>query len=136
MKLLFIILFLSGLTVFGQTSKNDSCYAVLDTLTNQRVFKSADKMPTVDGGYEILYKEISKKLKYPHVDQYPIDNKVIVAFIITEDGQVTGKRILKNAYGVGDKLLDIVDDAIWNPGSCNGKKVPIFLILPMYIDID
>ena len=123
------------MTAFGQQNNHDSCVTVMDTLTNQKVFKLVDKMPMVHGGMQELFKQVSSRIKHPHIDKYPVDSKIIVAFIVREDGQIIGKRIIKNVNGIGEQLLDIVNDFSWEPGSCNGKNVPTLQIIPLIIDL-
>jgi hypothetical protein len=135
MRIILAILFFSALTAAGQPGKSDSCHFFLDTLTNQQVLKFLPGMPRVQGGMEEVSKEISKRIKYPHIDRYPMDTKVIVAFIITEDGRVTGKRVIKDFSGFGEQLLDILDDFKWDPGTCNGKSVSTLQVFPMIIEI-
>jgi hypothetical protein len=138
MRFLLPILMLNTIAAFGQASPRDSCYAHLDTLTNQKVFKFVDKIPAVQGGMEALLKEISKKIKYPSIDKkYPVGSNVIVAFVVTIDGSITGKRIIRNIDGtdLGEQLLNIVDDVKWEPGTCNGKKVPTLQLIPLIIDL-
>ena len=125
------MLLFNAFAAFGQKGQIDSCYSFLDTLTNQQVFKLTDQTPKVEGGMEQLIKELSKRIKYPHIDKYPIDTNVIVGFIITEDGQLAGKRIIKDFRGYGKQLLDILDDFYWQPGICNGKKVATLQLFPM-----
>jgi len=132
------VFMLSTLIAFGQKETNNSCISRVDTLTNLEVFPTVDKFPTVDGGMEALYKEVSKRIKYPNTHkQDPIESKVLVAFIVNVDGQINGKRIIKNITGsdLAEQLLDIVDDVKWEPGFCNGKAVRTLLVLPMIIDI-
>jgi hypothetical protein len=132
------ILMLYTSVAFAQSNAKASCSIEVDTLTNTEVFRMVDKMPEVEGGMLGLYKEISKKIKYSHLDEYPMDTKVIVAFVIDKNGQVTGKRIIKNIKGtdLGEQLLDIVDDLKWQPGICNGKPVPTMQLVPMSVDLD
>jgi hypothetical protein len=129
------LLILSFFTVFGQREKADSCYSILDTLTNQQVFNFSDRLPKVEGGMEQLTREISKRIKYTHIDKYPVDTKVIVGFIIDEDGQLTGKRVIKDFRGYGLKLLDILDDFAWEPGVCHGKKVLTLQLFPVIFEL-
>jgi hypothetical protein len=129
--ILTTLLTISILTVFGQKLKMDSCYSILDTLTDRQVFKFQDRIPKVEGGIEQVMKELSKRIKYPHIDRSHVDTKVIVAFIIGEDGQLTGKRVVKDFQGYGLQLLEILDDFVWQPGFCDGQKVPTLQLFPI-----
>jgi hypothetical protein len=136
MKLILPILLFNSIVLFGQNK--DSCLSQFDTLTNREVFTFADRMPVVQGGIQALVKEISRKIRYPHDEKYPIESKVVVAFVIEANGSLTGKRIIQNIAGtdIGNQVLDIVDDFKWQPGSCNGKKVPTLQLFPMIVDVE
>jgi TonB family protein len=136
MKLILPILLLNSIVLFGQNK--DSCSSQYDTLTKQKVFKFADRVPIVQGGMAALAKEISKKIRYPHVEKYSIESRVIVAFVIEPDGSITGKRIIQNVTDtdLGNQLLEIVDDFKWEPATCNGKKVPTLQLFPMSVDFE
>jgi hypothetical protein len=136
MKLILPILLVNSIVVFGQNA--DSCSSQYDTLTKQKVFRFADRMPIVQGGMGALAKEISKKIRYPDVENYLIESRVVVAFVIEANGSLTGKRIIQNIAGtdIGNQLLDIVDDFKWQPGTCQGKKVPTLQLFPMIVDVD
>jgi periplasmic protein TonB len=136
MRFVLIILLFNVVVAFGQGESNDSCRAQVDTLTHLEVFRIVEKMPTVEGGMQALYKEISKKIKYPHIDKHPIESKVIIAFVVDANGKILGKRIIKNITGtdLGEQLLEIVDDLRWDPGRCNGQAVPTLQLIPMIID--
>ena len=94
-------------------------------------------MPSVDGGMQQLFQVMAKRIKYPKNDNYPIESKVFVAFVVTELGDITGQRIVKNIEGtdLAEQLLEVVSEFKWLPGTCNGKQVPTILILPMIIDV-
>jgi hypothetical protein len=139
MRRLIVIIFLfQGVSAFGQTKSGDTiCSSGVDTLTGKEIYWVADKMPTVQGGLQTLSREISKRIKYQQVDKYPIETKVIVAFIVTEGGQLIGKRVVKNIVGtnLGDQLLGILDDFKWEPGECKGKAVSTLFVFPMIVEL-
>ena len=68
--------------------------------------------------------------------KYPADTKVIVAFIIDKDGEVTGERIIRDIEGsnYASQLLTAVKNIRWAPGTCNGKNVATLQVLPMIIE--
>ena len=114
---------------------NSACEKVIDSLTNKEVYKVADEMPKIDGGMSQLYRQMAIIIKLP-AELSIYDTKVIVAFIIEKDGQVTGERIIRNIAGtnIGQELLNIVSQNKWNAGKCNGESVAVLQILPMIID--
>jgi hypothetical protein len=131
-----VILLQSPQCVFAQSKSIEPCLTIFDTLTQMEVFTTT--IPTVAGGRQALGKEISKRIKYPHLPHYPDDSKVIVAFVIDKDGHMKGKRILKDIEGtdLGKQLLDIIDDMTWHPATCEGKVVPTIQMMPLIVDID
>ncbi len=138
MRLILIIFVLYGTIAFGQTKSEDTiCSSRIDTLTNKEIYWPVDKLPSVQGGLQTISREISKRIKYSHIDKYPIETKVMVAFVVTEDGQLMGKRIIKDIAGtnLSDQLLDILDDFKWEPGECNGKVVSTYFVFPLIIDL-
>lgn len=123
--------------VFGQNDKPKiSCYSKLDTLTQQQVYRSVDKMPEVKGGFQELSNEVYKTIKWPPNEDKPLDTKIIVAFVVQENGQISGKRVIKNIAGTNfaDQLLKIIGELKWSPGTCNGKAVPTLYLFPMILE--
>ena len=121
----------------GAFSQTDSikCKAILDTLTKTEVYTFVDKMPEVIGGMEVLFNEF-QNIKYPN-DGADYGGKVFIAFIVDIDGKITGKRIVRDPTGdkLGKQILTLIDNVVWQPGSCNGKNVPVMFLLPLNIDI-
>ena len=130
-----IFIFFKTAVAFGQTEMADKCYPRVDTLTKQSVYIDVDKVAMIEGGTEVLAREVAKRVRYPQSDKMPVDSKVIVAFIITAEGKITGKRILKHIEGtdLADQFLTIISDLEWEPGRCNGKPVSTLQVLPMIL---
>jgi hypothetical protein len=133
-RLLFIFLSLLSIGFYGQ-SDTTKCRSILDTLTNTQVYSLVDNMPEVEGGFQKLMAEIQKKVHYPGDDSYNT-GKVVVAFIIKSNGQIVGKRIVRDPTGnkLGNQVLAIIDNVKWISGSCRNKKVDVILNIPLYID--
>ena len=129
---LFCIILLFGSTVFGQT---DSlfCAAKIDSLTQMRIVQSPDKMPEPFGGIEALIDSITSNLVLK--DQATIVGKIYLAFIVDEDGSVSGERTLRNpGYSDLDRqAIIIIKKHRWIPAECKGKKVAALYILPIYV---
>lgn len=135
--ILTAVLAFNTLFAFGQTKADTvTCYTKLDTLTQQLIYTRVDTMPDVKGGSHVLYKEISKRIKYP-VDKLSFDSKVIIAFLVMEDGRILGKRIINDIDGtdLASQLFNIVDDLEWRPGTCNGMYVPALYYLPLIVHL-
>lgn len=137
MRLILTILVFKTIFAFGQTSNDRvACSVQLDTLTKQQVYKTVDKMPEVQGGLEALSKEISR-IKFPAAARDQGNIKIYVAFIVKEDGQIIGKRVVRNIDVTDsvERILEILDHLKWHPGMCNGKKVATLFLLPVIIDL-
>ena len=136
MKWFFLVLL--PVIVEGSTQKigKDSCYAQLDTLTKLEVYKFVDIMPSVEGGMNVLYTDISRQLGKIDADEKVDQGKIVIAFIIDTTGQVIGERVIKGAAGseLMNGILETIRKAKWKPGSCKGTPVPVIQLLPIYID--
>lgn len=137
MKLVLAIIVLTTTVAFGQrTNDKVPCSVQLDTLTKQQVYQVVDKVPEVQGGLEALSKEISK-IKFPAAAREHGNISIYVAFIVKEDGQIIGKRVVRNIKGTdsAERVLAILDRLKWQPGMCNGRKVATLFLLPVKIDL-
>ena len=114
-----------------------------ETPTDTTVYRVVEKMPEYPEGVEKLVKYIRTstdnywKKRYPKGKPvYPceqgVSGRVIVSFVINENGQVTDPEVLRRV----DKDLD--KEAIrivksmprWIPGESKGKKVKVRYTLP------
>lgn len=137
MRLILTIMVFKTIVAFGQTSNDKvACSVQLDTLTKQQVYEAVDKMPEMQGGLEALNKEISR-IKFPAAARDQGNIKIYVAFIIKEDGQIIGKRVVRNIRGTdsAERILEILDHLKWQPGMCHGRKVATLFLLPVIIDL-
>ena len=136
--LILIILFLFQYSSTYSQVDSNKCNSILDTLTKIEVYTKVDKMPEVIGGDELLLEEIHNNIKYNlDCDDYN-GSKVVVGFIINVDGRLIGKRIIREPSSCaefGKQILSIIDNVKWNPGTCNGKNVPVIFAMPIFIDV-
>ena len=115
-----------------------------ETPTDTTVYRVVEKMPEYPEGINKLMKDIRTstdnywKRKYPKGKPvYPceqgISGRIIVSFVINENGQVTDPEVLRHV----DKDLDkeairiIKSMPRWIPGEHKGKKVKVRLTLPV-----
>jgi len=142
MKTLLFILTLSlPVLLWGQENQennisNDTtiCVPFFDSLTQRQVFKTTNILPAIEGGNKMLFSEM-KKIIIPSNNKSN-GGKAVVAFIIEADGQLTGKRIIRNIEGtdIGQQILKLLDNLKWSTGHCNGKAVSVLYTLPVIID--
>ena len=115
-----------------------------ETPTDTTVYRVVEEMPEYPEGVEKLVKYIRTstdnywKKRYPKGKPvYPceqgISGRVIVSFVINENGQVTDPKVLRHV----DKDLDkeairiIKSMPRWTPGEHKGKKVKVRFTLPV-----
>lgn len=120
---------------FKSNGQSDStiCKTQFDTLTQKQVYSLVDKMPKpVMGKTEFLKKMGQLKHSSRNI---PINTKLIIAFVIEPNGEISGKRIMKDIEGssVGNQALKLIEGIKWTAGSCSGTSVPVIQIIPIQI---
>ena len=114
-----------------------------ETPTDTTIYRVVEKMPEYPEGINKLMKDIRTstdnywKRKYPKGKPIVIEDgvigRVVVSFVINENGQVTDPEVLRRV----DKDLDkeairiIKSMPRWIPGEHKGKKVKVRLTLPV-----
>lgn len=93
----------------------------------------AEQMPEFPSGQEALMKFISDHVKYPaECEEKSIQGRVLVRFVIDEEGNVTNPIVLKSV----DPLLDAEALRViklmpkWTPGQDGGKAVVVKYTVP------
>lgn len=86
------------------------------------------KPPEFPGGETALSKWLSENLKYPSVAQrMGIEGKVVVEFIVGENGKISDARIKESLHRLCDKeavrLVNSMPD--WSPAEENGIKISL-----------
>jgi protein TonB len=90
-------------------------------------------MPRYKGGNSKMSEYLSKNYK---IDPNTFDHNFKVGFIVKENGELYDIKIIQN-YPI--PLTDSENQIIkvfesmkkWKAGSCNGKKVPVRVIIPI-----
>lgn len=121
--------------------------AIVQTVSAQRlpekspaeddVYISAEVMPSFPGGKEALQRYLKENLMLL-ADSNPTENgKVIASFIISEEGKVSGMRILKGLSEDTDAavLKAIKNMPAWEPGKVARKPVKVRVSLPVEIPL-
>ena len=113
-----------------------------ESITDTTVYRVVEKWPEYPEGINKLMKDIRTstdnywKRKYPKGKPIVIEDgisRVIVSFVINENGQVTDPEVLRRV----DKDLDkeairiIKSMPRWIPGEHKGKKVKVRFTLPV-----
>ncbi len=116
------------------TITDESCKTEIDSLTNKRVYVTADMLPQNEGGKDALMQRLEKIA----IDNIPkdYDPNFIVAFIVDTDGTIIGERVIKDKSNViGQQMLGIVKEFKWTPAKCGNKNVAMIYKLPLIIDV-
>ena len=103
------------------------------------VYAVIDKMPQFPGGENELFSFINSHIHYPvsGLDEFPV-GKVILRFIITKKGSVTGVEILRSLDPFCDReavrIIKMLPNFI--PGEHKGKKVAVYYTLPVTFELE
>ncbi|KXX71139.1 hypothetical protein [Flammeovirga sp. SJP92] len=126
---LVIIFFIVGpfSTVFAQSSDSSICQQKIDTLTNQTYYYNVDTVAKLRDPKNTLLKEISKLVKVSDVakKQGISGVKIIVFYLIAENGDVFGTRFLRGEEQIANKeeIIQIIENKKYTPAMCNNEKV-------------
>lgn len=101
---------------------------------DDKVFTKPSKMPEFPGGPEALRKYVAFNLRYPKEAAIgKIQGKVIVKFIVDEEGKVTNVKIGKGVhYLLDEEAMRIVRNMPnFKPGIEEGKPVKVSYAIPI-----
>lgn len=92
-------------------------------------FVAVEQMPELIGGLA----ELQKSIKYPEMARKAgIEGRVIVQFIVSENGKVENPRVIRGiGGGCDEEALRAVSAAKFNPGKQRGKPVRVQYSLPV-----
>ncbi len=95
------------------------------------VFTYVEQMPEFNGS---VNKYLSDNIVYPDAAREAgIDGRVVIKFVVSEDGSVTGAVVEKSVNGSLDAEALRVVKAMpkWKPGKQNGKPVKVYYRVPV-----
>jgi TonB family protein len=98
------------------------------------VYMVVENQPSPEGGMKPFYQHIMQELKYPkEARQKGIEGKVFVQFVVNEYGELTNFQALKGiGAGCDEAAIKALKSApAWNPGTTEGKPVPVRMVLPV-----
>jgi protein TonB len=127
MKIIFTLCFVAFLHLsnYAQSEINSS--------DSSKVFTFVEVMPEFPGGNDSMYKFIFQNTIYPNAALHQrIEGKVIVQFIVNEDGSVSNAIVKKSAHPLLDaEALRVVNLFLnFKPGTQQGKSVKVYFMLP------
>lgn len=92
-------------------------------------FVAVENMPELKGGLA----ELQKKINYPEMARKAgIEGRVIIQFIVNENGEVEDPKVVRGIGGGADEeALRVVKQAEFEPGQQRGKPVRVQYSLPI-----
>ena len=98
------------------------------------VFTSVENIPQFPGGMDELYKFLAKNIKYPtEAREKKIQGRVILSFVVEEDGSLTDMRVARGIGGGADeeavRVMNLSPN--WSPGIQNGHLVRVAYSIPI-----
>jgi TonB family protein len=124
--------------ILGKIDKEHLELSTPNDIEGEEIFKVVDNQPVPVDGLPAFYKFISENLKYPEeARKAGIEGKVFIEFVVTKEGSVANVKCVR---GIGD-LCDeeavrvIQNSPAWNPGSQQGEKVNVRLVLPIAFNL-
>ena len=127
---LSVFIILSSFLAFSQDCKKD-------TVNTEKPYTVVEVMPSFPGGEAELYKFIAEHLKYPKSapKEQGICTRIVIRFVIQADGNITDIKLIRSCSEEFDlAVINLIKQMPkWIPGSQNGKNVPVYFTLPVYI---
>lgn len=138
-KILFLIIFISlsqisfaqGIDVKDSSEVTES---VVDIPLSFGSKSENSKATQSSKGGSKFYDYINNNYHLPNVPG--LKGKVVVSFVINEDGSIGDFKIVENlGYGTAEELIRVLKSAgnKWKPGMKDGKPVKITFSLPLDI---
>lgn len=128
----------------GNSSKNQGRNAVtrsaigIDSIESSKIFDNVDEEASFPGGIAACMKYIADNFRYPNIQgDCSIQGKIVVSFIVNEDGNLNDIKVKKSVYSDLDKEAVRVVKSMpkWIPAKQNGKAVKSKYTLPVYIHV-
>jgi TonB family protein len=97
-------------------------------------FQKVDVMPEFPGGDAALLKYVAETIVYPkEAKEKGIQGRVITRFMVKTDGSVSDVSIEKGVNpALDNEALRVVKTLPkFTPGELNGKKVPVWYMIPI-----
>ena len=103
-----------------------------------KVFQFVEEMPVYPGGEFALKKYLRKNLHYPKKEKkQKIEGKVIVRFVINEDGSITNETVVKSvSEGLDAEAVRLIKSLHnFAPGRQQGKAVKVYYVIPVVFEL-
>lgn len=99
----------------------------------QEPFEAVENAPTYPGGEDDRKRFIIKHLVYPPLDiENQKQGKVYVKFVVNTDGTLSRVHAVKTfSEDAAAEAVRVTKMMTWTPGSQRGKKVPVWVVMPV-----
>lgn len=121
-------------TGYDEEIGDSTIYATEIDTTTQIKYNNIEEIPEFPGGQLALRTHIAKNIKYPvYAQEHHIQGKVLVTFVITENGTISNPRIYKSVHPSLDAEAIRVVRSLpkWKPGSREGNPVRVSYTIPI-----
>ncbi len=98
------------------------------------VFHSVDREPRFLRGTDLLHEHVLKAYRDSEIDLTQVEGRIVVGFVVMEDGSIDGLRI---EQGLGRELNNLAVSSMnslpgkWQPARINGKNVRFYQLFPI-----
>lgn len=103
-------------------------------INGKQVYTTVDKAPEFPGGNAALMRWLGANIRYPISAQMDgIQGKVVVRFVVNEDGSVSNIQIVEKIEGSLDREAWRLVRSMpkWQAGEVGGRKVATYVNLPI-----
>lgn len=101
----------------------------------EEIFRVVEQKPEFEGGEAGLLKYVAENIKYPAIArENGIEGKVIVQFVVDENGNVSQANVIRGIGGGCDQEAMRVVNTMsgkWKPGKQRGRPVKVWFTLPI-----
>ena len=99
----------------------------------EEVFIIVERMPEIVGGIAAVH----KKVVYPEIAKKAgIEGRVVVQFVINEQGRVESPRVIRGiGGGCDEEALRVLNEIEFTPGMQRGKPVKVRFTLPIVFQL-
>ncbi len=97
------------------------------------IFYSADEIPEYSNGNAYFKKYILQGVKNSGIDLSEINDEVVIGWVITETGELTGVNLVKGRVReLNQLMLKLISDlpGNWAPATLNGEKIRYYMTIP------
>ena len=103
-------------------------------IVEDKIFTVVEQMPAYPGGEEAMMKFIQANIQYPDMErENDIQGRVVVGFVVLEDGSLTDIAVKKGvSSGIDKEAVRVVKKLPkFTPGKQQGKAVKVSFVLPI-----